>query len=159
MIGQMKTLLRVKDLKQDQAFRELQRARGQVAEAERARAEAQETVDVSASTLLSREDAVFATVIGRVVDLGEIDMVHGDVARIQKGHRELEDDRDRALHVEARLRTQMEACGQIYQAAVKVRDKYGMITQELVSVRLAEMEAREEIEVEDMFSRPGRRPA
>lgn len=159
MIGQMKTLLRVKDLKQEQAFRELQKKRAQVAAAEAARAEAEAEVAESARTFASREDAIFGTILGKVVDLGAIDETHGRVGELRSGHTRLEDGRERALHVEARVRSEMEAAGATYRAAVKVRDKYTVITDDLVSAHTAAVDYREEVEIEDMFSRPRRRIA
>ncbi|MBB3950320.1 type III secretion system stalk subunit SctO [Aureimonas jatrophae] len=154
MIGQMKVLLRVKDLKQDQAFRELQRRRAAVREAEEETRQAEAAVAESQRTMETREDAIFADILGRVVDLAEIDATHGRVVALVREHTVLTDTRERAVHVEARLRDEAETQSGVYQAAVKVRDKYTILTDDLVQARDAERAMAEEIEIEDMFSRP-----
>jgi len=159
MIGQMKTLLRVKDLKQEQAFRELQRRRAAVRDAEEETRLAEAAVTESQRTMAAREDAIFADILGRVVDLNEIDSTNGRVVQLVREHTVLADTRERAVHVEARLRTEAETQSGVYQAAVKVRDKYTILTDDLVQARDAELAQAEEIEIEDMFSRPRKKPA
>ncbi|KAB0676848.1 type III secretion system stalk subunit SctO [Aureimonas leprariae] len=158
MIGQMQTLLRVKHLKQEQSFRELQKKRqaNEAAMAETRAAEAE--VAASLATLASREDAIFGALLGRTVKLDDLEDAKGRALDLLKTHGILEDERDRARHVEARTRTELDAAGERYRAATKVRDKYGILTDDLVRVRDEEVAYREEAEVEEMFAKPGRRP-
>ena len=68
MIKQMKVLLRVKELKQDQAFRAMQAKRVQVAQAKAATERARAAVEESRRTYAAREDAIYAEILGTVVD-------------------------------------------------------------------------------------------
>ena len=159
MIKQMKVLLRVKELKQEQAFRAMQAKRVQVAQAKAATERAGAAVEESRRTYGAREDAIYAEVLGTVVDSGEIDALHGRVLQLEKDHQGLKDQVERAIHVEARLEGELEVVVAGYKAAVKVRDKYTVITDDMTLTAATEAEYREEMEVEDMFSRPRRKAA
>ncbi|WAJ30520.1 type III secretion system stalk subunit SctO [Antarcticirhabdus aurantiaca] len=155
----MKVLVRVKELKQDQAFRALQAKRSQHAAAVAATARARAAVVESAATYGAREDAIYAEVLGRVVGLDGVDDVHARVKQLERDHQILKDGVERCIHVEARLAGEVEAALATYQGAVKIRDKFVLITDELVSVAAAEADAKEENEVEELFSRPRARAA
>lgn len=159
MIKQMKVLLRVKELKQEQAFRAMQAKRVQVAQARAAAERAGDAVAESRRTYGAREDAIYAEILGTVVDSGEIDALHGRVLQLEKDHQGLKDQVERAIHVEARLEGELEVVVAGYKAAVKVRDKYTVITDDMTLTAATEAEYREEMEVEDMFSRPRRKAA
>jgi hypothetical protein len=159
MIPQMLVLLRVKELKQEQAFRAMRAKREQVADAKTATERAQDVVDESAATLPSREDAIYAQVLGRVVDLDAIDDTRGQVVQLEKDHARLTDALERAVHVEARLEKELESATTHYRQSTKVRDKYVIITDVLKQEAEDFMNQREEVEIEDLFARPRGRPA
>jgi hypothetical protein len=154
VIGQMKVLLRVKQLKLDQAFRAMQAKRQQLAKAQEATARAKAAVAESARTYAAREDAIYAGILGRVVDLDGVDDTHALVVELQKDHQALKDGVERAIHVEARVQGELDAAVAAYQAATRMRDKFSTITDELVAAAASEADYKEEIEVEDLFSRP-----
>jgi hypothetical protein len=154
VIGQMKVLLRVKQLKLDQAFRAMQAKRQQLAKAQEATARATAAVAESARTYEAREDAIYAGILGRVVDLDGVDDTHALVVELQKDHQALKDGVERAIHVEARVQGELDAAVAAYQAATRMRDKFSTITDELVAAAASEADYKEEIEVEDLFSRP-----
>src|SRR5262249_10194286 len=154
MIGQMLVLLRIKELKQDNAFRAMRAKRTQVDEAKVATERARDVVEESKATLPSREDAIYADVMGKVVDLDAIDDTPGKVVQIEKEHAKLTDALDRAAHVQDRLENELVTATQVYNQATQQRDKYNIITDELKLEANAVAEQREEVEVEDMFSRP-----
>jgi hypothetical protein len=159
MIGQMKVLLRVKELKQDQAFRAMQKKRNEVIEAERLLELARQTVAESARTLGSREDAIYSDVIGQIVDLDALDHTRGRVVQLEKDHTRLKDEADRTAHVQNRLEGELEVASQHYKGAVRVRDKYVLITDEMKREADEIVVYKEEAEIEDLFSRPMKKPA
>lgn len=159
MIGQMIVLRRIKELRQEQAFRAMRAKRMEVEEAMRATQKALEIVDASAATLASREDAIYAEVLGRVVDLGGVDDTRGKVVQLEKEHARLKDDWERAAHVQARLEDELAAATDRYRQTTKAHDKYIIITDEMKK-EIEELDGRrEETEIEDLYSRPRRRLA
>ncbi|MDO1583185.1 type III secretion system stalk subunit SctO [Rhizobium oryzicola] len=159
MIGQMKILLHVKTLKQEQAFRHLQSCRRALYEAEHAHHAAVKAVEESQRTLPARENAIFETIFGRTVALGEIDEIKARVATLHAKHQILVDERERTAHVEARVRRERDEAADAFRKATKVTDKYDVITQDLVTAQAEALTAREEGETEDMFSRSRRKIA
>jgi phosphosulfolactate phosphohydrolase-like enzyme len=159
MIPQMMTLLRVKELKQDQAFRAMRAKRSQVEDAKTVTERAQVVVEQSAATMPAREDAIYAGVIGRVVDLNEIDETRGRVVQLEKDHSRLKDAWERARHVEARLEKELESATDVYRQSTKVRDKYAILTDMLKREVEEIANQREEAEVEDLFARPRQGPS
>jgi hypothetical protein len=159
MISQIKTLLRVKELKHDQALRAMQVKRQQRDTARDASGRARVQVEESAATYVQREDAIYAEVIGQVIDRGEVDATHGRVVVLEKDHAQLKDALERALHVEARLEAELEAATARYFAALRKRDKFVFIADDMRQAADAVAELHEETEVEDMFARPRGRAA
>ena len=159
MIPQMMTLLRVKELKQDQALRVMRAKRSQTEEAKTATERAHDVVEQSAATMPSREDAIYAEVIGKVIDLGEIDETRGRVVQLEKEHSRLKDAWERARHVEARLEKELETATDTYRQSTKVKDKYAILTDTLKREVEEIANQREEAEVEDLFARPRPRPS
>lgn len=159
MIRQMKVLLRVKELKQDQAFRAMQLKRGQVEDATKATERARETVNESQRTIRSREDAIYDDVLGQVVDLDALDQTRGRVVRLEQDHQGLKDAMERNKHVQHRLEGELDTATTQYKSAVRVRDKYVIITDEMKAEIEAVATYKEEAEIEDLFSRPRAKPS
>lgn len=157
MIAQMKTLLRVKDLKLEQAERAMQAKRAQRDAARLEREQAAETVAESARTYVSREDAIYDDIMGREIGQDVVDETRGRVVQLEKAHVALKDDLDRALHVEARLEQELVTATAAFFAAQRARDKFTIITDDLKQAAVALVEGREEVEVEDLFARPRKR--
>lgn len=157
MIEQLKVLLRVKELREERAFRALSARRREVAEALREIETTREIGRESAATLPAREDAIYRGIIGRVVDYGKIEDANGEMQVLEKQHAKLLDAIERAVHVHARLATQLAEAVQAHRKSVKDRDKYTVLTDEVASDLRAEAAHREENEIEDVFSaRDGR---
>ncbi|WP_378940848.1 YscO family type III secretion system apparatus protein [Mesorhizobium sp. ANAO-SY3R2] len=155
----MKMLLRVKELKEEQAMRAMQAKRQQFDSAQRQRVSAEADVTESAATLPSRENAIYAEILGKIVDQDEIDQTKGRVVQLEKEHGALKDIAERCRHVEHRLEGELESATLAYRYAQKKRDKFQIVTDDLVSAAAVEAEHREEVEVEDLFSRPRARMA
>lgn len=159
MIAQMIVLLRVKELKQDQAFRAMRAKRNQVEDAARATEQARALVEESAATLAAREDAIYAEVLGRVIDLGGVDEARGKVVQLEKEHQRLKDALERAAHIQARLESELEAAVELYRQCTKVHDKYIIITDEMKRELEEAVNVKEEAEVEDLYTRPRQKVA
>lgn len=157
MIAQMKTLLRVKDLKLEQAERAMQAKRAQRDAARIEREQAAEIVAESARTYVAREDAIYDDIMGREIGQDVVDETRGRVVQLEKSHAALKDELDRALHVEARLEQELLVATGAFFAAQRARDKFTIITDGLQQAANALVEGREEVEVEDLFARPRRR--
>lgn len=153
MSAHFKVLLRVKQLREEQAFRALQLKRTQVSEGERRLARANAAVLESARTLPAREDAIYAELIGKVVEPDAFDEARAKVVELEKAHARLKEEEERARHVLARLQEELEAALAAHRAAIKARDKYTIITDELLREALVIVDAKEEVEIEDLFAR------
>lgn len=156
MIGQLKTLLKVKSLKEDQALREANAKREAVRKAAEATERARASVRESERTLRDREDAIYNRILGKVVGLDAIDETKGRVIQLEKDHGALVDVQERAIHVEARTQTELEAAKEQHRKAVRDRDKYILLTEDAAKVLAAQDLYKEESEIEELFS-TGRR--
>ena len=152
MIGKVKTLLRVKQLKEDQAFRALTAKQAQVRQGEEDVARANQAIAESKASLPAREAAIWTRVIGRVVELADVDEVKADVKALEDAHGRLVDAGERAAHVLARLKTELAACVEAHRQATRNKDKYVVLRDEMVAEWQAEVDAKEENEVEDLFA-------
>lgn len=159
MIGRMRTLLRIKNLKLDQALGVMQAKRQEVAMAQAARAAAKARLDESARTYARREDAVYAPILRRVVDHDGIEATRGRVVQLEKEHAALGDVHERARHVLARLEVELETATKAYFAALRVRDKFVLMIDEMLAEAARTTESREEAEIEELFVRPRRKAA
>jgi Type III secretion protein YscO len=159
MIGQLKVLLRIKELKEQQAFRAVHAKRHQVADAASAIEVAGEKVRENAATLPAREDAIYRGIIGRVVDYDKIEETNGEMLVLEREHAKLVDSEERATHVHARLEKELSEAVQAHRKTTKDRDKYILLTEEISSEFRAQTAHREESEVEDIFSSRRRKSA
>jgi hypothetical protein len=157
MIAQLKTLLRVKELKQEQAFRAMQAKRSEVDEAQQQTERARFAVQESASTLGQRKDAVYADVLGAVVGMRDLDETRDKIVRLDQEHVALKDAMERAAHVQHRLEQELESAALHHRKAVKATDKYAIISEELVREADEQAILTEEMEIEELFAKPGRR--
>ena len=153
MIGQMQVLLRLKTMKEEQALRALQAKRRQVADGESAMERVQRIVAESEATLEAREDALYEGILGQVVGLDALDDTRGAVVDLEKGHARLTDAAERAAHTLHRLNGELETSVQTHRAATRVRDKYTIIRDDLRGQAEMEATAKEENEVEELFSK------
>jgi chromosome segregation ATPase len=158
MIRQFRMLGKVKSLREDKALRALQKARTVLRDAEARLSQLEEEVLHSKATLPARERALFVPVIGQTVGMPDIDDVKENVVALHRDHQALEDRRDRARDHVLRCQEALVAA----QAELRMRqqdtEKITTVTGELVAAADAEQVAREEIEIEDAFSRPKPRP-
>jgi type III secretion system (T3SS) protein YscO len=159
MIGQLKVLLRIKELKEQQAFRLVHTKRREVAEAASAIAIAREKIRENAATLPAREDAIYRGIIGRVVNYDKLEETKNEMLALEREHTKLVDAVERATHVHARLEKELAEAVQAHGKITKDRDKYIVLTEEVSTQFRARTTLREEAEVEDIFSSRRRRSA
>ena len=154
MIPQFRVLTKVKKLREERAERALEAARATLRKAvERAEALTAEAEE-STRTLGERERALYAAILMKVVGMGDVDDVKEQVLALMNDHQALLDRRDRAWEHVARCEAK------VNEARVELRrrqadvEKIVTITDQLVQADLEEKTAKEEIEIEDLFSRP-----
>lgn len=159
MMKQMRTLLRVKQMKHDEALREMQIRRKRVEEAGEVTRQAEKTLEESRRSYGAREDAIYARILGAVIDPGQVDETRARIVGLEKDHTRLVDALERARHVQARLERELEEATTKYFSALRARDKFTMINQELLREAEVAAEYREDVENEDRFCRPRERAA
>ena len=159
MIRQLKVLLRIKELKEEQAFRAVHVKRREVANAAAAIEMAREKVRDNAATLPAREDAIYRGIIGRVVNYDAIEDAKNEMVEIEREHAKLVDTVERATHVHARIEKELAGVVEAHRKATRERDKYDVLTEEVGSEFRAQAALREESEIEDIFSTRRRRSA
>jgi hypothetical protein len=159
MKSQLAVLLRIKTLKEEEQLRVANRKRAEAIEAERATQEAQAQVDESKATLSQREDRIYDEIIGKIIDLSEIEDTKTKVVSLLKGHEQLVDEKDRRAHVQRRVEDERDAEIMAHRRALKAVDKYTLMTDTEKQEAQARAEAGEEVEIEDLFcKRRGDRP-
>lgn len=80
----LQPLLRIRERREDRAGAELTAARNAVAEAERILAERKRDLEEFEAGRDARRDRIFATVMGRVVSMDDMELVREGVARIDE---------------------------------------------------------------------------
>lgn len=154
MIKQFRTLQKVKKLREDKAMRALQAARATLADACRRRDELTAKVTQDAETLPARERQAYQRIIDKVVNMGDVDDVKEEVLHLLAEHQKLIDRRDRARDHVVRCEEKLkEARAELKRKQQEV-EKIDTITDELAAEIAEEETAKEEIEIEDLFSRP-----
>lgn len=154
MIAQMNTLRAVKKLREDKAMGALQQAQAALAAAQAREQERARAVAESEAGLPRRERALFEQIIGEIVDVPRVDDVKAQVRALQARHQELVDALTRARDHVVRAREALgKARAQLRQRQAET-SKTDQVLEDL-NARAADAEvAREEAEVEDLFSRP-----
>jgi hypothetical protein len=159
MIGQLKVLLRIKELKEERAFRVVNLKRQEVAEARSTIEVAQQRVRENSKMMPAREDAIYRPIIGRVVAYEAIEETKGKVQALEKEHTKLVDAVERATHVHARLAKELSEAARVHRQSMINRDKYMLLTDQVGTELNIQSAHREETEIEDIFSTRRRRSA
>lgn len=154
MIPQFKMLLSVKKLREDKAMRALQKARTELRKAEEREAALTAEVEESARTLPAREQALFDEIIRQVVDMGDVDDTKARVLALNDAHRRLSDRRDRAAEHVLRCQEKLHTARVELQRCQAEVEKTDTILTDLIEAFEEEIIAKEEAEVEDLFTRP-----
>lgn len=153
---QFTVLTRVKTLREDKALEALQAARRALSKAVDRHAALKAEAEASAASLPDRIQAVYAEVIGTVVDQDALGTVQQRAAGLESTHLTLVDRCDRAEHVVETKRQAVEAASSAYRLAQRNREKFGDLLDDMLRGAAEEEASRQEIEVEDLFSSPRR---
>ncbi|WP_068310269.1 type III secretion system stalk subunit SctO [Polycladidibacter hongkongensis] len=155
MIAQIKKLHLVKTLKEQKALRALNDERAKLELAEKALREKQQIAQKERVQLPERQDALFREVLRQIISSEKLEEVKEKARLLEAEVKRLEDAAERAAYVVDKTRKNVEEARVEYQKALRVRDKYGKISEDLIAQSLLAAEASEEQEVEEQFS--GRR--
>jgi hypothetical protein len=152
MMTRLRALLRVKELKEEQAFRAVNMKRREVADALAMLTAARQKLDSSLATYSRREDTIYQAIMRRIVHFDELEETKGKIQVLEKEHAKLADGVERAVHVHERLTKQLSQAIAAYNETVKERDKYSILTEQIGAEVRDQIAYREESEVEDIFS-------
>ncbi len=158
MIRKIARLLKIKDMREQEALRLVQVKRRALREAEAELDRAVEIRDESVRSYPEREQAVYDTVMGRIVAQDAVEDMKAGLVRLAETHQEVVDEVTRMEHVVARFRRELSDAREAHAAAVRAKEKYVFLHGHVRDLMLAEAEAREEGEVEELFAKPMRTP-
>ncbi|MEL6337526.1 MAG: YscO family type III secretion system apparatus protein [Pseudomonadota bacterium] len=153
MIDQLRTLRRIKKMREEKAMAAFLAARDSVRAAEALRDRAQAAVDESALTLRDREQACFTPILGKPVEQADIDEAKHNAAEVEAEHQRLIDRVARAEHVIVERKQAMEEARIAHKQAEQAVDKVDILIEEEMAEVTREAEAKEEVELEDLAGR------
>lgn len=154
MIGQFRVLQKVKRLREDKALRALEKARAAVREAEARRDALAAELAESTRTLPVRERGVYAPLFRQSVAQVRLEDAQQEALALREAHHRLADRHDRARDAVERARQKLEAARRELRLRQQEVEKIDTVTDDMVLTLADEATAREEIEIEDAFSRP-----
>lgn len=154
MMAQFRMLQKVKRLREDKALRALEKARAALREAEARRDALDAELQESAATMPARERAIFTQFLKTVVGLERIDAANGAVLDLRTQHQALADRLDRARDAAKRAEQKLVQARQELRQRQQDTEKIDTVAEEVrLEIETAAV-AREEVEIEDLFSRP-----
>ncbi|MEM7693043.1 MAG: YscO family type III secretion system apparatus protein [Pseudomonadota bacterium] len=153
-LRQFTVLTKVKGLREEKALDGLQAARRALTTAEERHATLQREVSESAASLPKRIAAVYGAIIGTIVDQEALSSVREEASALERAHLLLVDRCDRAAHVVETRRQALTAAASAHRLAQRNREKFAGLLTDMANAAETEAEARQEIEVEDLFTAP-----
>ena len=153
MTKRLRTLLKIKERKEDEALRKMQLCRRELFEAEEDLRNAIRVERESLRTYPAREDAIYGTIMGVLVKQEKIDEMKGKLTALAREHQELVDEVTRMQQVVARRKSELANAIERYNKARRVKEKYVLILDRMVAEALLAQDMREESEVEELFSK------
>lgn len=157
MIKKVSRLLRIKEIKEEEALRALQLKRHELSKAEADLVRSQEEVDESKRTYEMREDAIYQAIIGETIQQNDIDKTKARVVALANEHQGLIDKMTRMIHVVERIKGEVAKAVDHHARCVRVKDKYVHLRKTMLEQKLIEETAREDNEIEELFAKPIRR--
>jgi tetratricopeptide (TPR) repeat protein len=149
----LRTLLKIKERKEDEALRNVQLRRRALSEAEEDLLKAIEAERESLRTYPAREDAIYDSIMGVLVKQEKIDEMKSKLAALARQHQELVDDVTRMQQVVARRKSELAEAIEQYNKARRVKEKYVLILEKMATEALLAEDMREEGEVEELFAK------
>lgn len=156
MISKFSALYRVKQTREEAALSVLREKRIDLSKAILIRDERAVAVEASAKTLLERENILFAAIMSKVVGSEKIEETKEKVVLLHKAHRQLEDQREMAKQHCIELEQEVLNAYRFYQATQRKREKFLNVLNDLMSERAVFADHKEEVELDDVYSRRGR---
>lgn len=154
MMAQFRMLQKVKRLREDKALRALEKARAALREAEARRDALDAELTESTATMPARERAIFTQFLKTVVGLDRIDAANGAVLDLRAQHQALADRLDRARDAVRRAEQKLVQARQELRQRQQDTEKIDTVANEVREEIETAAVAREEVEIEDLFSRP-----
>ncbi|SDR14708.1 YscO family type III secretion system apparatus protein [Pseudovibrio sp. Tun.PSC04-5.I4] len=155
MINQIKKLHLVKTLKEQKAQKALNAELLKVNRAKQQMEQKRQKAVEEREALLAKQDALYEAIIKKVISTDDLDKVKEQAQVLENAVKKLEDAAERATYVYDKALKNAEVARQEYQKALRVKDKYGKVAEDLLLETQALAEAAEEQEIEEQFS--GRR--
>jgi hypothetical protein len=159
MIKKISRLLRIKEIKEEEALRALQAKRRELSNAELDKVKAEEAVAESKRTYEAREDAIYQQILGATIKQNAIDDTKAKVVALAGEHQALIDDVTRMIHVIERLKGEVRQAVEHHARCVRIKDKYVHLRSKMLEQKLMEETAREDGEIEELFAKPIRKVA
>jgi len=153
MIEQFATLCRVKELHEQNSLRTLRAKRTAVEKAQLAEDDQRSIAAQSAQTLPDREAALFDAIMKVAVTVHDIDETKHKALKLREDHQALADEVERRVQIRMRCEKERDQARAEYQMAQRNLDKFNMIKSDLETQQLLAAEEREELEIEDLFSK------
>ena len=154
MIQQFRMLQKVKRLREDKALRALEKARNALREAIERRDALDAALKESAATMPARERAIYTEFLNTVVGMDRIDEANGAVLDLRAAHQAIDDRLDRAKDAVKRAEKRLTDARLELRKRQQDTEKIDTVTEEVRLGLEEEATQREEIEIEDLFTRP-----
>ncbi|MFY0478473.1 type III secretion system stalk subunit SctO [Achromobacter marplatensis] len=145
-------LLEIKRFREEQAELSVGRERRRMAEAARARREAEISLQQFREKARIEEDGMYADLCGRIVRVREIDGVLQRVAGLRDGERQCDDVREQAEKTELAAEQSLKGARLVHQQAVRQCDKFVDLAGVYLAEEVKERDSKEDAEIEEVAS-------
>ncbi|WP_341367286.1 YscO family type III secretion system apparatus protein [Yoonia sp. BS5-3] len=153
MITQFKTLCHVKGLHEQNKLKALRAKRAAVETALAQEAAQKRVVAESRAALPAKEAALYDAIMQQPVPVERIDETKQKVLDLQAEHQDHEDEAERLTQIRIRCETERDEARVQYQIAQRDLEKFTTIKSDLITQQLQAIEAQEDAEIEDLFSK------
>ena len=151
MIAPFKQLLGLKQRKQLNALKALQIGQGKVLRARQIHAQATDAVHASTAGYAKRVDALYAPILGRTIDLINIEEIENKIAQLDLDHQALVEAEQDALDRMEELEEAQTLLSSAYQTATRSCEKFRTLYLILEEQAQKTAERLEEMELEEGF--------
>jgi len=153
MIGQIDTLCRVKELHEQNRLRALRAKRAAAEAAAKEEATQRRLVTESRHALPGKEAALYDAIMRLTVSVSDIDETKAKVLKAQEAHQKLEDEAERLTQIRLRREQERDEARAQYQIAQRDTEKFVTIQAEYAAEQARAVEAQEDAEIEDLFTK------
>ncbi|MEL6681610.1 MAG: YscO family type III secretion system apparatus protein [Pseudomonadota bacterium] len=153
MISQFKTLCHVKKLREQNKLKTLRAKRAAVAAALDKEEAQRRTVTENRAALPAKKAAIYDEIMLQKVSVPDIDLTKEKISKLEQALQALEDEAERLTQIRIRYEAECDTARNEYQIAQRHHEKLTMVTSDLESVQTRVAEAKEDAEIEDLFSK------